>query len=143
MPRFTPRRGVVFCATALLVALSLAACAPTNHDLVYSGSFSLDDPIRLDNHTITSGRYLVSYSMDVLVASNEPVPFACTVVDPSGTIEFFGGLGRPVAIGRWVHLEAEGSFDLPDLTLGLRCSPPTETAMTVVFRNVVLNARPA
>ena len=133
MPRFT-RSVLVACA--ILVALT--ACASSG-DSVYSGRFSPSSPIRLTNQTIQGGEYSVGYSMDVLfVPQRNAVTLTCTIIDTSGTIVGFDELSRTITEGGWTHLEARDSYDLPDLTLGIRCSPGSRQLLTASFRDVKL-----
>lgn len=143
MPRST-RSAVLACA--LLVALAsgtLSSCAQGSDDTVFSGRFSPDSPIRLVNRTILGGAYTVGYSMDVLFSpARNAVTLTCTIIDTSGRIEGFNGMSRTIVAGEWTRVEAQNRYDLPDLTLGIRCSPDTRELLTAEFRNVTLTVTP-
>jgi hypothetical protein len=66
----------------------------------------------------------------------------CGLVDTTARLEFFRGSGTTATIGVWTLLEFEADYDLPELTLGIRCSPSTDGALAVVFRNPELHAVP-
>lgn len=141
MPRFTPSTALACALVAVLVA-GLTGCVPGPAQTVFSGNFSPDEPIRLTNKTITGGKYLVGYSLDVLVSSNDqPVNFICSMVDTSGQFSVLEGMARSVTAGKWISLDVENVFELSDLTLGIRCAPVPGAALTVVFRDVKLSAK--
>jgi hypothetical protein len=66
----------------------------------------------------------------------------CAVVDTGGRIAFFSSTARVMASGEWSKIEAEGTFDLPELTLGLRCFPDRDATIDFVVREVTLEATP-
>ena len=137
MPRST-RSAVLACA--LLVALTGCGAGPV--DTVFSGRFSADSPIRLLNHTLTTGRYQVAYSLQVLFTpERNAVTLTCTVVDTSGSISLLEGMSQTIIEGGWTRVAASGEFELPDLTLGIRCAPGSPELMTVVIRDVTLTAK--
>lgn len=131
--------------TAALAALTLAAtgmlagCAPSDERVV-QGRYGPDAPIAVLNRTIGDGRYTIGYSLWIYVAPREsPVSVSCTVVDGSGRVAFFADLERTAEPGRWTKLAAEGTFDLPEVTLGIRCAPATVATLEVVLRDVRLD----
>jgi hypothetical protein len=136
MPRST-RRALV--AGALLLALTGCAAGPVQ--TVFTGRFAPDAPIRLNNQTITGGTYLVHYSMQVLFKPvQDGVTLTCTVLDTNGTISVLDGMSRTITSGGWTSIDVQNSFELPDITLGIRCAPGSSEIMTVAFRDVRLNA---
>jgi hypothetical protein len=64
------------------------------------------------------------------------------MVDTSGRLDFFEASRTNATSGVWTKLQFEARYDLPDLTLGIRCSPDRSGAMTVVFRNAELHSEP-
>jgi hypothetical protein len=122
MPRSTLSTALL---SGLLVALAVAltGCVAGPTQTVFTGRFSAVDPIRLTNKTITGGRYLVGYSMQVLFSTTEPVTLACSVIDTNGIITGLNGMSRTVPSGKWTNIEVENTYELPDLTLGIRCVP--------------------
>ncbi len=131
------------CGLGLAIAIAsvaLTGCAPSTDTLI-SGRFGPSNPVVLDNLTIADGNYVVSYSLSAFVsAKGVPASVSCGVVDTSGRIAFFAGMTRVAQSGRWVELAAAGRFDLPELTLGLRCFAERDAAIDVVVRNVSLEA---
>jgi hypothetical protein len=71
--------------------------------------------------------------------AKDAVTLTCHVVDTSGRIGGFTDLSRTIVAGGWTRITAEQSYDLPDLTLGIRCSPDTPELLTVEFRDVLLD----
>jgi hypothetical protein len=141
MPRST-RSVFIACALGAALNLAVVGCVGGPTQTVFTGRFSADEPIRLTNQTITGGRYLVSYSMEVLLSpTTEPVTLICSVVDTSGSISGLNGMARPVAAGQWISLDVENVYELPDLTLGIRCVPESSALLTVVVRDVRLSAK--
>lgn len=126
-----------------MLAVALAGCS-TSVERVYTGQFGPDDPVSLGNLTIADGRFDVGYRLEVLlVPRGAPVRIACTIVDTSGRIGFFDGLARTLEPGRWTTLTADGSFDLPELTLGLRCAPDDAATFDLIVREAVITAVPS
>ncbi len=127
----------------LLLVLCLTACAPAA-DRTVAGHFSPERPVSLTNLTLTDGRYRVSYSLTIY-AADRGVPrtrLTCTIVDVSGRLSDLPGLVRAVPTNQWVTVTATDVFELPDLTMGIRCYPDREADLTVVVRDVVLAADP-
>ncbi len=132
----TWRRGSLVLA---IVAIVLSGCAPATDRLI-SGRFGPTNPVVLENLTIADGNYLVSYSLLAFVSTKgAPGSVSCSVVDTSGRIAFFAGMTRVAESGRWVELTAAGTFDLPELTLGLRCFAERDAAIDFVVRDVSLD----
>jgi hypothetical protein len=138
MPRFTRSS-----ATLLLAAtLALTGCAPAA-STVYSGRYSPDIPIVLLNRTIEDGRWQLGYSMTVfLVPRSGVTSIRCGVVDTSGRLSQLPGMIRVVEPGRWTTIAAEDAFDLPSLTLGVRCFPERSALVQVVVRDLSLSTEP-
>lgn len=133
---------------ALLLALCLTACAPisdaTVADTTIAGRFTPERPVALTNLTLADGRYRVSYSLTIY-AADRGVPrtrLACSVVDVSGRLSDLPGLVTGVPTNKWVTVAATDVFELPDLTMGIRCYPDRDADLTVVVRDVVLAAEP-
>ena len=133
---------------ALLLVLCLTACAPisdaTVADTTFAGRFTPERPVALTNLTLAEGRYRVSYSLTIY-AADRGVPrtrLACSVVDVSGRLSDLPGLVTGVPTNKWVTVAATDVFELPDLTMGIRCYPDQDADLTVVVRDVVLAAEP-
>lgn len=140
-PRCTPSRRAIAAAVAAL-GLVLTGCS-ASPDRFISGWFGPDRPVALVNRSLSFGDYRIGYTIELLVApQGPPVEVTCGVVDTTGRIAFFDSLDRTVESGRWVTIEAEGDFDLPDLTLGLRCAPDGTGLLDVIVRRVSLDVEP-
>jgi len=133
---------------ALLLVLCLTACAPisdaTVADTTFAGRFTPERPVALTNLTLAEGRYRVSYSLTIY-AADRGVPrtrLACSVVDVSGRLSDLPGLVTGVPTNKWVRVAATDVFELPDLTMGIRCYPDRDADLTLVVRDVVLAAEP-
>jgi hypothetical protein len=128
---------------AVAAAALLAACGPTG-DVIVSGRFSPEVPVSLQNLTVPDGRYVVSYALEVFVASRSgTVELLCGVEDTTGRLADLPGLVQTVTSGRWVSIDGSDTFELPDLTMGVRCYPDRDVSLQVVVRRVELSAEPA
>jgi len=128
----------------LVGCLTLSGCAgpDTGRDLTVARSFAAGESISILNLTIADGRYRVDYGLDVLIAPTGPAgELHCRVVDTTARIAFFDDLDRSAAPAEWVRLSAEGEFDLPELTLALKCSFDAATTASVVIRDARLRVR--
>ena len=136
-------RAILVAATVVaLIGLGLLArlaFAPGGSgDLTFGGNYSSDTDLRVANRTIEGGHVRVGYSLDVFFRSAEPATLRCGLVDTSGTLEFFEASRRTAPSGAWTHLEFAADFDLPELTLGIRCSPSVDGVISVVFRDAAI-----
>lgn len=139
--RSTPDRRALL-AVCLTALLTLSGCAPTT-ERVSSGRFSEARPLVVANRTIGDGEYTIGYSLWIYVVPHgADVTVECTVLDTSGRIAFFDGLALNAAPRRWVKLAAQTRVDLPEVTLGIRCWPLTESTIDVIVRDVRLDAEP-
>lgn len=110
---------------------------------VFSGDYSPTTPVSILNRTIGDGRYLIGYSLWVFAAPQGPaIDVTCTIIDTSGRVAFFADLERTVPSGRWTKIAAESEYDLPEVTLGLRCRPIMPTTMSLIVRDVRLDVEP-
>jgi hypothetical protein len=133
---------VKLAVSALLIALLLCGCTPTDTATIV-GRFSADSPVSLANLTVEDGKYRVVYSMLIFVAaSGAPTTVTCDVLDVSGRLADLSGLDRVVPTNRWVRLTEKSVVELPDATLGVRCFPPEATDLTVMVRDLELEAQP-
>ncbi len=140
------RSRVVFATATVVALLGLVALArlwfspePTG-DTVFAGTYTSDTDLRVANRSIIGGHMQLGYSLDVLFNSGpEPANLRCGLVDTSGTLDFFESSRTFAPSGEWSHLEFESTYELPKLTLGLRCSPSIDGTMSMVFRNVTLD----
>jgi hypothetical protein len=153
MPLYT--RRVLFSLAALAAALALAAVAvslfvaQSPRDTTFAGTYTSDTDLRVTNLSIAGGHVSVGYSVDVLYLPEGPGPSAgqatgirCGLIDTSGRLDLFEPSRTTAQPGAWVTLAFDANYILPKLTLGLRCSPNSDGAVTVVFRDAELHAVP-
>ena len=125
----------------MLVRLWFAGPTATD-DRVFAGSYTSDTDLRVGNLTIGGGHVRVGYSFDVLFEpevqqnTEEPGTLRCGLVDTSGRLDFFGGSQLSARSGVWTHLEFDAPYELPELTLGIRCSPSADGVASVAFRGI-------
>jgi hypothetical protein len=137
---------IVVAAIAALLALGALArvwfsSTSANDDKVFAGSYSSDSDLRVTNLTIRGGHVHLGYAFDVLFEpAREPGTLRCGLVDTSGSLDFFEGSRTMAASGTWTHLEFASDYDLPDITLGIRCSPSDDGLASIVFRDIRLFA---
>jgi len=135
-------------AVAALIGLGVLARAwfapeTAAGDKVFAGSYTSDTDLRITNLTIAGGHIRVGYSFDVLFESPEPATLRCGLVDTSGRLDFFESSRQNAPSGAWTHVEFASNYDLPELTLGIRCSPSVDGVMSIAFRDIVLSVGPA
>ncbi len=123
---------------ALLVAcLTLAACASPDPDAqVLAGRFGPERPLVLSNLSVPDGRYEVSAEVDLVVSGvQQPLNLTCRLIDTSGQLNQFGGAILSVAHSGVVAVTFTSTYELPDITLGLRCYPDTDVVLDVLVRS--------
>ena len=124
----------------LLASLWLAPGGPTGR--LFAGTYTSDTDLRVANLTIGGGHVKVRYAFDVLFAPKGPDAdtgvLRCGLVDTAGRLDFFESSRRNALTGSWTHIEYEANYDLPELTLGIRCSPSIDGVMSIAFRNIIL-----
>jgi len=141
--------GLAVAATVAAVAVTIAAgtvFAPAQSDeRTFSGRYSPNSPISLVNLSVADGLYRIAYSAQMYVDPPRDglrLTLTCGIVDTSGRIEFFDELDRQVDAGGWVTVEASGNYELPELTLGLRCNPERATGLVALVRDARIEATP-
>ncbi len=143
------RRALLLVATVAAVAsvgllARLGFPDPVPGDQVFSGLYVSDTDIQVTNLTIDGGRVDAGYSVDVLLMPREhDAGIRCRLVDTTGRLEFFDASSMVVKPGRWASLTFEAAYELPELTLGLRCASQTSGPLTVLFRNAQIYAESA
>jgi len=146
------RRAIVAVAAAVAVAAGGAgvAWALTAAPRVSDGSRLLvghyrpTDEIALVNLTIADGTYDVRYGAEVqFFASRSGVVLSCGLVDASGRINYLDDTVYPVAAGGgWTVIGDSMAYDVPSITLGVRCRPSMPGSYGIAFRDVTLTATP-
>ena len=153
MPRFT--RRLILPTAAGLAAIALVAAAvwlfatSNPRDRTFAGTYTSDTDLRVTNLRISGGHLTVGYSVDVLylpeghdASEGQATGIRCGLVDTSGRLDLFEPSRTTAQPGDWVTLAFDANYILPRLTLGLRCSPNSNGAVTVVFRDAELHAIP-
>ena len=139
---------VILAAAAVVAVLGLGLLARlwftpgTSTGKVFAGTYTSDTDLRVTNLTIGGGHLKVRYAFDVLFEPKGPDAdtgvLRCGLVDTSGRLDFFESSRRNALTGSWTHVEYEANYDLPELTLGIRCSPSIDGVMSIAFRNIIL-----
>jgi hypothetical protein len=128
---------------AALLALGLGACTPVPSTFA-AGYYGIDESVVIRNLTIDEGSYAVGYSVDLRLVS--PVPgaaMACQLDEVSGRLATFQD--EPVIVradDAWTTLTYSESFDVPNITVSLRCRPLVAGQYAITARNVALTATP-
>jgi hypothetical protein len=143
------RSGVIRAAAAIALAVLgavavVGSLAPRGRDgeRVVVGYYTPGQEIALGNLTVEGGPYRLGYTADVQFISPDPTArVRCGLVDTTGRI---GHLGDRVSTvpgnGEWTRISATSRIDVPDISLGLRCSPTSSAAIGVTFRGVRIGA---
>lgn len=145
--RFTPSRIVVLilgiAAVIAVAALARFSFAGSTDQKIFAGTYTSDTDLRVANLTIVGGHVRVAYALDVLYEPDAARgTLRCGLVDTSGQLDFFAGSSTTAPAGAWTHLEFASNYDLPDITLGVRCSPSGNGVASVTFRDIGLTAEP-
>jgi hypothetical protein len=131
----------VLVAVGVIVGLRITQPPLDTPDRTLTGYYSPGDAITVQNLTIGDGRYRIGYSMEVLYSPlGSGDELRCGLADTSGRIEFFDEAVRDVPAGEWTQVAFNAVLELPELTLGLECSPSRAGLLSVVFRSVSLYA---
>lgn len=146
------KRRVVLAVAAAIAVLGLGLLVQlwfepaTATSKVFAGTYTSDTDLRVTNLTIGGGHVRVRYAFDVLFEPRSPDAgtgvLRCGLVDTSGRLDFFESSRRNALSGAWTHVVYESNYDLPELTLGIRCSPSIDGVMSIAFRNIILTATP-
>ena len=140
-----PRALLVVAAVVVVAGFGMLAqrlfAGAEPREQTFTGFYSSDSDIRVTNLTIHGGHVAVGYSLDVLVVPNgASTGIRCGMVDTSGRLDFFEASRTRAETGTWTRLAFEANFELPELTLGVRCSPDHPGQLTVIFRDAELHA---
>jgi hypothetical protein len=145
------RVRIVVAALAAASVLSLAGAAwsvsssaaripDDGSSQYYNGYYEAGDPLNLNYATIAEGRYALGYSMTVVADSPAPdALLVCSFVDPNGRIDYLANnyMVFP-ADGTPQQIDLNQPFDLPSLTIALRCSPTLSGELSVQFSNIAV-----
>jgi hypothetical protein len=147
------RRRSIAIAAAVVVTVGVgaawaAAPRPATLDARDSsllvGYYEPHEDIALANLTVADGVYLIEYEAWVRFHSRLPgAVLACGLVDASGRIGYLDDTVFPVpGNGGWTRVGDSATYDIPETTLGLRCSPTAAGPYGIGFRGVSLTAEP-
>ncbi len=108
------------------------------------GYFQPGQQIPLTNLTVADGTYRVKYGVEVqFFADRRDTVLECGLIDASGRIGYLDDTVVPVpGNGKWTRLGATASYDVPAITLGIRCSPSAAGSFGIGYRDVSLTATP-
>jgi len=147
------RRVIAGIAATVVVAVGgvSAVWAAASHDTAPDGAALLvgyylpTQQIALSNLTVVEGTYLVEYRAEVqFFASNPTTVLQCGLVDASGRIGYLDDRVFPVpANGAWTRIGDSATYDVPEITLGIRCSATAPGSFGIGYRTVELTAEPA
>jgi len=129
--------------SSILVVAALAGCATSGSTFI-AGHYGPDDAIPIKNMTIDAGRYRIGYALRMRVESSVPdALITCSLIDSSGQ---FGRLEQTTtqvpADGTWSKAEYFARYSLPDVTVGIRCSPDRLGDYSITVSDVDLYAKP-
>jgi hypothetical protein len=136
------RRSIV--VLAVIAAAAATGCASPDGVASFTGYHRVGDSLRIENLTIPDGRYRVDYSVRVQLLSRDPaVSVRCGVVDSNATVGYLEqALTEAGAGDGWVTLSSSNTYELPEVTLGIRCAPTLEGAFSLRVSDVSLTALP-
>jgi hypothetical protein len=120
---------------------SSAARTPTDgSSQYYNGYYEAGDSLNLNYATIPDGRYALGYSMTVVADSPTPdALLVCSFVDPNGRIGYLADNYTVFpADGTPQQLDLNQPYELPSITIALRCSPTTSGELSVQFTNIAV-----
>ena len=144
------RATAVVAAAAAAVLLGAGAAwagmgAPADGSTLIVGHYRPTDKITLQNRTVADGVYSVTYGARVRFFSAVPgAVLSCGLVDASGRIGYLDDTTFPVpAGGDWTTIGDTATYDVPEITLGIRCSPTVSGSVGISYRDVTLAAVPA
>lgn len=125
----------------MLARQLLATESSSDRQQTFSGYYTPETQLRVANLTTPAGRLTLGYRVDVLLAPGSTATVVvCRLVDTSGRLQQFVGSETRASVGSWQQLAFEASFDVPELTLAIRCSPDRAGVSTIVFRDAELVA---
>jgi len=130
---------VVVAVAASVGSSALRAAKPelTGTTLV-SGFHEAGEKFDLGGRTVDGGRYTAGYSLEAkLLSPMTDVTLDCMLVDLSGRLT---NLRQPSMVvradGEWTTLGFEDVFELPEVTLSIRCTPSASGEISASFRDV-------
>jgi hypothetical protein len=138
--------AAVGAVAALGSGASLAAGGtPPADTALLVGRYQDGQQIALTNLTVPDGSYAVAYGAEVqFFARGSRAVLQCGLVDASGRIGYLDDAVFPVpGTGAWTRIGDTAVYDVPEITLGIRCSPSEAGSFAIGYRGVSLKAMPA
>jgi len=132
---------------AAAVAGSIADDPPVGSSSIpvtlISGFHSAGEKFDLGGRTVDRGRYVIGYSLEVKMISAMPyATMDCMLVDLSGALT---NIDQPLQVasanGIWTRLSFTNVYELPEVTLSIRCTPNMTGDLSASFRNVSITAQ--
>jgi len=110
----------------------------------FAGYYTPTDTLDLGYRSLAAGRYNLAFSMTVRSTAESPgVALNCNFADPNGVVGYLAGSVRTVlADGEAISIVFDGDFEIPEVTVALRCSPTSAGHLEAQFTDVTLTATP-
>jgi len=108
-----------------------------------SGFHSAGEKFDLGGRTVDRGRYVIGYSLEVkMISAMQYATMDCMIVDLSGALT---SIDQPLQVasanGIWTRLSFTDTYELPEVTLSIRCTPNMTGDLSASFRNVSITAQ--
>ena len=109
-------------------------------EVTLAAVFGPDRGITMANLTVTPGQYYVGYTFSSrLESAYAPAELRCGLVDNNGVEHFISDDPMAITSGSgWRQHRVITTFNLGDVTLGLRCDPLSVGLVRATFRDVNL-----
>lgn len=135
--------GIVAASVAGSIATDPAATTSTIPVTLISGFHQAGEKFDLGGRTVDRGRYVIGYSLEVKMISAMPyTTMDCMLVDLSGALT---SIDQPEQVasanGIWTRLSFTDTYELPESTLSIRCTPNMTGDLSASFRNVSITAQ--
>jgi hypothetical protein len=144
------RRLIAGIAAALFATGGAVGVSGTGSDVTADASslrvgyLRAGEQVPLANLTVADGTYRVGYGAEVQFFADRPsTVLECGLIDASGRIGYIDdAVFRVPGNGAWTRLGDDEAYDLPAVTLGVRCSPSSAGSFGIGYRDVSLVAVP-
>jgi len=140
----------VLAATGVVAAVGVgaawSAADPTpDGTALLVGRYQQGEQIALTNLTVPDGSYAVAYSAEVqFFAHGRDTVLECGLVDASGRIGYLDDTVFAVpGTGAWTRIGDTAVYDVPEITLGIRCRPTADGSFGIGYRGLSLTATTA
>jgi hypothetical protein len=126
---------------AFAAALSPVTAGPAPADRYYQSYLTPTDLLDVADTTVDGGTYKVTYAMDVHFAERtSAATLICGLKDPNHVILRFSpdSVRRIRPSARPQHVEFSGIYELPPISLGIRCHTTVAGLVSAQFSNITL-----